>query len=57
MPILETALAQKQAIPERKMHSIEEFLAKFADVQEVIIDGTERPVQRPQDAKHQLTFR
>jgi len=37
VPILETALAQKQAIPERKMHSIEEFLAKFADVQEVII--------------------
>lgn len=46
VPILETALAQKQALPERKMHSIEEFLAKFADVQEVIIDGTERPVQR-----------
>ena len=51
MPILETALAQKQALLERKMHSTEEFLAKFADVQEVIIDGTERPVQRLQDAK------
>ena len=46
MSILETALAQKQALPERKIHSIEEFLAKFADVQEVIIDGTERLVQR-----------
>ncbi len=49
MPILETALGQKQALPERKIHSIEGFLAKFADVQAVIIDGTERPVQRPQD--------
>jgi len=46
VPILETALAQKQALPGRKMHSVEEFLVKFADVQEVIIDGTERPVQR-----------
>ncbi|MFN4856498.1 MAG: transposase family protein [Pseudanabaena sp.] len=47
MPILETALGQKQALPERKIHSIEEFLAKFVDVQSVIIDATERPVQRP----------
>jgi hypothetical protein len=53
LPILETALGKKQALPERKIHSIEEFLAKFADVQEVIIDGTERPVQRPKDAEQQ----
>ena len=33
--------------------SIEEFLTKFAEVQEVIIDGTERPVQRPKDAERQ----
>ena len=51
--ILETALGKKQALPERKIHSVEEFLAKFADVQEVIIDGTERPVQRPQDTEQQ----
>ena len=53
LPILETALGQKQALPERKIGSIEEFLAKFADVQEVIVDGVERPVQRPQDADQQ----
>jgi len=53
MPILETALGKKQALPERNIYSIEEFLAKFADVQEVIIDGTERPVQRPKDAEQQ----
>ncbi|NUN66197.1 transposase family protein [Pseudanabaena biceps] len=51
--ILETALGKKQALPERKLDSIEEFLAKFGEVQEVIIDGTERPVQRPKDAERQ----
>ena len=53
MPILETALGKRQALPERKIDSIEEFLAKFGEVQEVIIDGTERPVQRPKDAERQ----
>ena len=53
MPILETALGKKQALPERKIDSIEEFMAKFAEVKEVIIDGTERPVQRPKDAERQ----
>jgi hypothetical protein len=53
LPILETALGKKQALPERKIDSIEEFMAKFAEVQEVIIDGTERPVQRPKDAERQ----
>ena len=37
MPILETALGKRQALPERKIDSIEEFLAKFGEVQEVII--------------------
>jgi hypothetical protein len=53
LPILETALGKKQALPARKIDSIEEFLAKFGEVQEVIIDGTERPVQRPKDAERQ----
>jgi hypothetical protein len=53
MPILETALGKKQALPERKIDSSEEFMAKFGEVQEVIIDGTERPVQRPKDAERQ----
>jgi len=53
MPILETALGKKQALPERKIDSIEEFMAKFGEVQEVIIDGTERPIQRPKDAERQ----
>lgn len=53
MPILETALGKRQALPERKIDSIEEFLAKFGEVEAVIIDGTERPVQRPKDAARQ----
>jgi len=53
MPILETALGKRQALPERKIDSVEEFMAKFAEVEEVIIDGTERPVQRPKDPERQ----
>ncbi|PSB06698.1 IS5/IS1182 family transposase [Pleurocapsa sp. CCALA 161] len=47
--ILETALSQKMVLPERKIESIEIFLARFPEVQTVIFDGTERAVQRPQD--------
>lgn len=46
-------LGQKQALPERKLRSLKEFLERFPEVQEVIIDGTERPVQRPQDSQKQ----
>ncbi|MGF1603391.1 MAG: transposase family protein [Thermosynechococcaceae cyanobacterium] len=53
LPILETALGEKQALPERKLRSIEEFLDRFPDVTEVILDGTERPVQRPKDSDTQ----
>jgi hypothetical protein len=51
--ILETALGKKMALPERKLESIEQFLERFPEVKEVILDGTERPVQRPQDATQQ----
>jgi hypothetical protein len=32
---------------------MEEFLKRFPEVKEVILDGTERPVQRPKDAAKQ----
>jgi hypothetical protein len=51
--ILEIALGKKMVLPERKLESIEQFLAKFPEVREVIFDGTERPVQRPKDAEKQ----
>lgn len=47
--ILETALGKKMVLPERKIERIEQFLERFPGVKEVIVDGTERPVQRPQD--------
>lgn len=53
MPVLEQALGYKQALPERKLRSIEEFLERFPEVREVILDGTERPVQRPKDSQIQ----
>jgi hypothetical protein len=53
LPILETALGQKLALPERKIHSVEEFLQRFPGVKRVMIDGTERPIQRPKDSERQ----
>ena len=46
--ILEKTLGRKMVLPERKIESIESFLERFPEVQSVIFDGTERPVQRPQ---------
>ena len=46
-------MGKKQVLPERKINSIAEFLEKFPEVKEIIIDGTEGPVQRPKDAEKQ----
>lgn len=53
LPILEQTLGHKQALPERKLRSLEEFFERFPDVKTVILDGTERTVQRPQDSEKQ----
>lgn len=47
-PILEATLGQKMVLPERKLDRIEAFLERFPSVKRVMIDGTERPIQRPQ---------
>jgi hypothetical protein len=52
-PILEAALGEKMALPERKLTSIEAFMERFPGVERVMIDGTERPIQRPQDPEQQ----
>lgn len=52
-PILEDALGEKMALPERKLTSIETFRERFPGVERVMIDGTERPIQRPQDPERQ----
>lgn len=53
LPVLEQTLGYKQVLPARKLRSMAEFVALFPDVKTVILDGTERPVQRPQDAEQQ----
>lgn len=51
--VLEETLGQKLALPERKLSSVEEFVARFPGVKRVMIDGTERPIQRPKDPERQ----
>ena len=52
-PILEQTLGKKMVLPERKLDSIEAFLECFREVKRVMIDGTEGPIQRPQDTDAQ----
>lgn len=52
-PVLEAALGEKVVLPERQLRSIEAFLETLPGVERVMIDGTERPMQRPQDPKQQ----
>jgi hypothetical protein len=51
LPVLEATLGRKIVLPERKITSIEEFYQKFPGAKDVLVDGTERPVQKPKDAK------
>lgn len=52
-PILEQTLGKKMVLPERKLDSIEAFVERFPNVKRVMIDGTERPIARPQDLQVQ----
>jgi hypothetical protein len=52
-PVLEAALGEKQALPARKLRSLADFVRQFAGVERVMIDGTERPMQRPQNPERQ----
>ena len=51
LPVLEATLGRKIVLPQRKITSIEEFYQKFPEAKDVLVDGTERPVQKPKDAK------
>jgi hypothetical protein len=42
-PILEATLGKKMGLPELKLTSIEEFVARFPGVERVMIDRTEVP--------------
>jgi hypothetical protein len=51
--ILEKTLGKKAVLPKRRLKSMEEFFEMFPEAKEIFPDGTERPVQRPQDRKLQ----
>jgi Helix-turn-helix of DDE superfamily endonuclease/DDE superfamily endonuclease len=51
--ILEKTLGEKKVLPLRKLSSIDEFIEHFPTVKEVIVDGTERPIQRPKNQQKQ----
>ena len=52
-PILEKALGREMALPERKLTNVKDFVEQFPGVERVILDGTERPIQRPKDKERQ----
>jgi hypothetical protein len=52
-PLREAALKEKMTLPERKINSVKDFLARYPGVKRVMIDGTERPLQRPKDRQRQ----
>lgn len=51
--VVEKALGRKMALPKRKLKSMEEFIESFPEVKRVILDGTERPIQRAKDQEKQ----
>ena len=51
--VLQATLKRKLVLPKRQMRSVEDFLKAFPEAREVFIDGTERPIQRPQDTDRQ----
>ena len=53
LPVLETVLGWQAVLPPRRIGSLEEFLQRFPAVKDIFIDGTDRPVQRPQSAQAQ----
>ena len=52
-PALEGTLGRVMTLPKRKIRTLEELFEAFPEVKEIIIDGTERPIQRPKDVEKQ----
>jgi hypothetical protein len=46
-PVSKLALGTERVLAERNLRNIEAFLEMFPGVERVMIDGTERPIQRP----------
>jgi hypothetical protein len=54
-PILNVALGYERHLPARKTTTVEQILAACPGL-EFLIDGTERPIQRPKDQKRQRAY-
>jgi hypothetical protein len=50
MQLLHKTLKKLRALPERRVHKMEEVLAKL---EQVFVDGTERDIQRPSSSEEQ----
>lgn len=53
LPLLEKTLGRKVVLPKRRINTMEEFLAAFPGIKEVMIDGVERPTIRSKKYKTQ----
>jgi hypothetical protein len=53
LPILEETLGINCVLPKRKVTSFKELFDTFPATQDLFIDGTERPINRPKKAKQQ----
>ena len=51
LPLLKTLLAVE--LPARHGRDLAEVMAQLPEVKEVLVDGTERPIQRPKDPEEQ----
>lgn len=52
-PILHQTLMEMGHLPKREFESVEAFKATLGDLDQILIDVTERPHQRPQDDEQQ----
>ena len=53
LPVLEQALGYAVVLPERRIDQVETFFTRFPQVKDLWLDGTERPIRRPQDPGRQ----
>lgn len=52
-PLLERTLGEAMVLPKRKIRTTEELFEMFPEVRDLIIDATERSIQRPKDKDEQ----
>lgn len=52
-PRLERTLGREMVLPKREIHTLKELLETIPEVRDLLVDGTERPIQRPKDNEKQ----